>query len=329
MTGPPTTLLTGGTGFLGSHLAEAIVAAGHRLRCTVRPTSDTRWLDPLGVETVTLDLAAAASGDARGRAGALGALRGVGTLVHCGALTRARTEAEFMAVNATGTETLARTAVEAGVRRIVFISSLAARGPDGAAGPISPYGRSKAAAERALTAMAREADGSLELVILRPGGVYGPRDSDLLPLFRLADRGWVVVPRSRQPLQPVFVADVVTATVAALDAAPPPAPLPVAHPARHGWDELGEALRAAVGRSARLVRVPGAVFWTAGLVSEAAALLTRRAPAMDRRRARDMSHHRWTCDIAETRAWLGWEPRVDVREGMARTAAWYREAGWL
>lgn len=310
------TLLTGGTGFLGSHIAEGLVTAGHEVVCSVRRTSDTRWIDPLGLETVILDLGADAAPDA---------VAGVEQVVHCGGLTRARSEAEFQRVNAGGTGALARAAAAAGVRRFVFISSLAARGPDGARGPISPYGHSKAEGERALAAVG----GDMERVVLRPGGVYGPRDPDLLPLFKLAAKGWIAIPAGAPPLQPVYVDDVVRVTLAALAAPPPSAPLPVAHPARHGWPALALALAEAVGVDARIIEVPPAAFWTVGLLSELASRVTGTPPAMDRRRARDMSRHRWTADIAETRDLLEWEPRVDIRQGLARTAAWYREQGWL
>jgi len=310
------TLLTGGTGFLGSHIAEGLVAAGHDVVCSVRRTSDTRWIDPLGLETVILDLGADAVPDA---------IAGIEQVVHCGGLTRARSEVRFLRVNAEGTAALARAAAAAGVRRFVYISSLAARGPEGAGGPISPYGRSKEAGERALATV----EGDMERVVLRPGGVYGPRDPDLLPLFKLAAKGWIAIPAGAPVLQPVYVDDLVSVTLAALSSPVPAGPLPVAHPARHGWPALALALAEAVGIDARILKVPPAAFWTVGLLSEVAARFTGTPPAMDRRRARDMSRHRWTADIDETREALGWEPRVDIRQGLTRTAAWYRDQGWL
>lgn len=312
--------LTGGSGFLGGHLAEALVAAGHRVTASVRRTSDTRHLDRLALRRVELDLGV------EDRPEAAAALTDCAAVVHCGALTRARNESEFMAVNAVGTRRLAEAAAAAGVRRFVFISSLAARGPDGAHGPVSPYGRSKAEAEAALAALRR----SMEVAVLRPGGVYGPRDSDLLPLFRLAARGWTAIPRSRAPLQPVYVADVVSAVLAALEAAPAPLPLPIAAAERHSWRELAGALMAAVDRPGRVLQVPSALFLAAGALSELAGRLTGKAPAFDRRRARDLSAYAWTCDIEASRRHLDpWRPRVGIDEGLARTAEWYRLMGWL
>ncbi len=312
--------LTGGSGFLGSHLADALVAAGHQVIASVRRTSDTRRLDRLELTKVELDLGL------KDEPAAAAALAECAAIVHCGALTRARNASEFMAVNAVGTLRLARAAADAGVPRFVFISSLAARGPDGADGPVSPYGRSKAEAEAALASIR----GPMEVTMLRPGGVYGPRDSDLLPLFRLAARGWTAIPRSRAPLQPVYVADVVSAVLAALEAAPAPSPLPIAAAERHSWRALAGALMAAVNRPGRVLRLPSALFLTAGALSELAGRVAGTAPAFDRRRARDLSAYAWTCDIESSQEYLdSWRPRVGIEEGLARTAEWYRRMGWL
>ena len=312
--------LTGGSGFLGGHLAEALVAAGYQVTASVRRTSDTRHLDRLELRKVELDLGV------EDRPEAAAALGGCAAVVHCGALTRARNESEFMAVNAVGTRRLAEAAADAGIRRFVFISSLAARGPDGADGPVSPYGRSKAEAEAALASI----HGAMEVAVLRPGGVYGPRDLDLLPLFRLAARGWTAIPRSRAPLQPVYVADVVSAVLAALEAEPAPVPLPIAAAERHSWRALARALMAAVDRPGRVLRLPSALFLTVGALSEVAGRLTGKDPAFDRRRARDLSANAWTCDIEPSRRFLyPWRPRVGIDEGLARTAEWYRRKGWL
>ncbi len=315
--------ITGATGFLGSHLAAGLTAAGHAVLASVRRRSDTRWIDPLPLETVELDLAG--SPHAGGSGPEVAALQGVDAVVHCAGLTRARDEAEFQRVNADGTERLVRAAVEAGVRRFVLISSLAARGPDGAGGPVSPYGRSKREGERRLEAQA----GRIDAAILRPGGIYGPRDADLLPLFRLARRGWVPIPASAAPLQPVYVSDVVSATLAALETPDLATPLPVAGAERRTWPALAGSLSRAVERAGRVVRVPPAAFWAVGLVSEVASRITGDAPAMDRRRARDLAHYSWTCEIGGTREALGWNPEVGIDEGLALTASWYRELGWL
>ena len=124
-------LVTGATGFVGSHVAEAFVEAGYDVRFGARATSDLRWISSLDTERVPLDL--------RGKPEDLSrALRDVDVMVHAAGITRARRMEDYHEVNAAGTERLAAAALEAGVRRIVLISSLAARGPPAAATPRAP-----------------------------------------------------------------------------------------------------------------------------------------------------------------------------------------------
>ena len=169
----PRVFVTGATGFVGSHITQRFVESGFRVRCGQRNTSSGRWLENLEVEPWTFEL-----GDPKGFQAALD---DVDVVVHAAGVTSARTEAVFRAVNTDGTVELAKAARCAGVRRFVYISSLAARGPDRALQPgrdlpISPYGVSKLEAESGLRALVAD----LEVIVLRPVTVYGPRDSDLL-----------------------------------------------------------------------------------------------------------------------------------------------------
>ncbi|MFW6089003.1 MAG: NAD-dependent epimerase/dehydratase family protein [Gemmatimonadota bacterium] len=316
-------LLTGGTGFLGSHVAELLVEAGYDVRATIRATSDTRWLDPLPIETVVADL--------EDPVGLAAALDGVAHVMHVGGVTVASDPAVYDRVNAAGTAALAAAAGRAGSERFVLISSLAARGPDGAEGPVSPYGRSKRAGEVRLAELAAAGAAPPALRVLRPGGIYGPRDLDMLALFRMGARGLLVLPRVEGRLQPVYVRDVAKAALRALETADPTEtpPLPVVEDHVYQWSDVGEALGAALGRSTRVVRVPPAAFLAAGAAAEFAARLTGGTPAFDRRRARDLTRRTFTSEIESTRRALGWTPETSLREGMAATVEWYREHGWL
>lgn len=313
-------LLTGATGFVGSHVAEGLRDAGAELRCTVRPSSDRRWIRELGVETVEADLR---------DPGALGrALEGIRTVVHVAGVTRAPGPDLYELVNVEGTARLARAAGGAGVERFVFVSSLAARGPDGADGPVSAYGRSKRAAEERL--LDPDVPSPPEKVVLRPGGVYGPRDTDLLPLFRVARSGWLPVPTRARRLQPVYASDVASAVRAAADGSPPGVgPWPVVERESHPWEEVASALGDALGRTVRPVPVPSLALVAAGTLSEAVGRLTGTTPRLDSRRARDLARHGWTADPSPSEEALGWRARVALPDGLRRTAEWYRERGWL
>lgn len=313
------TLVTGGTGFVGSHVTEALLEAGHDPVCTVRASSDLRWIADLDVPTVTGDLRRPEELEA--------ALEGVRTVVHAAGVTAASRPDLYREVNVLGTERLAEGAARRGVERLVFVSSLAARGPDEEAGPASLYGRSKREAEERLREIADRS--AMEVVVLRPSGVYGPRDTDVHLLFRLAAHGWMPEPPEGGPLQPAYARDVARAVVRACEAAAGFGPHPVAEPRAYGWSEVQALLEEAVGRRVRRIPVPGPVLEMAGMAAEAMARLAGEAPEFDRRRARDLSRHAWTCDPGPTEEALGWEAETALAEGMKETVAWYRRQGWL
>jgi len=177
-------IVTGATGFIGSHLAARLVREGAEVVCLVRPTSSLRWLEGLDVETRVAPLEDA---QALERAVADAEL-----VVHAAGLTRARSVAAYMAANAENTRRLLG-AMGDGVRRLVYVSSLAAVGPNPSAEPLDEsaeprplggYGASKLAAEQAV----REHAGRVETCIVRPPSVYGPRDPNFVSLFRTAQR---------------------------------------------------------------------------------------------------------------------------------------------
>jgi nucleoside-diphosphate-sugar epimerase len=315
-------LLTGATGFVGSHVARAFIEAGYEVRCGVRATSDTRAIEGLAVERVALDL------DRRIPAEAL---KDAEVVVHAAGITRARREDDYHAVNAVATRRLAAAAASAGVRRFVLISSLAARGPDasshdGLDHPVSAYGRSKVAAEGYL----RLFGDRMETVALRPAGIYGPRDTDFLPLIKVARAGWLVIPSDSLRLQPAYAEDVARAVLAAARVAPVGfGPFPVAEQGRYAWREVADGLGRALERPVRTLRLPAGLLVFAGRVAERTARFSGVVPFLDERRARDLAVNAWTCDVSGTEEALGWRAEVPLFDGLRRTVRWYRRAGWL
>jgi nucleoside-diphosphate-sugar epimerase len=315
---PDRVLVTGATGFVGSHVAQALVEAGYEVRLGVRASSDPRWISDLQAERVTLDLGGSAEDISR-------AVRNVDTVVHAAGITRARRAEDYYAVNAGGTRRLVVAALRAGVKRFVLISSLAARGPNGRGHPESDYGWSKLEAERYLLSL----DGRIEAVVLRPAAVYGPRDTDLLPLFKLARAGWLPVPSHAGPLQPLYVEDAARAVLAAAREPAGFGPFPVAENGRYSWPDVIAGLRKVFGRPVRAARFPAAAFVLAGRAAEMTARAFSAVPVFDERRARDLALNSWTCDVSETEEALRWRAGVPLPEGLGRTASWYGREGWL
>jgi nucleoside-diphosphate-sugar epimerase len=321
-----TILVTGSTGFVGSHVADALLAAGYGVRCSVRATSDLRWLKGKAVELVEADLR---SGDLAG------VVEGVDAVIHCAGLTRGSREALF-AANRDGTKALL-SACAKGERsiRFVYCSSQAAAGPgtlerpreeSDPPEPTSDYGRSKLAGEEEVL---RYGD-RLEVSILRPVAVYGPRDEDTLPYFQMASRGLVVTPGvRRREVQLVHARDVAGALRLAVERQEAVGKTYfLGHPEIITWTELAAAIGRAVGRRTVTLRLPSAVMRAAGFGAELVGA-NKRPGQLDRRRAADMSERAWTCRVNRLIDELGWSPDYDGESGLRQTAEWYREEGWL
>jgi dihydroflavonol-4-reductase len=323
-----TAFLTGGTGFIGSHLAEALVARGDRVRALVRGAP--KWLAEVpGVEVVRggLDDAAAL------RSGVAAA----DVVYHVAGVTRATDAAAFEAGNVAATTRLLEAVREAvpNVQRVVVTSSLAAVGAcaGGVATEVSPlrpisrYGASKARMERALDAFS-----DLPLTVVRPPAVYGPREADIFTFFKTVSRGLCpVVGDPRVPaLTLVHVRDLVSGMLLAADR-----PEAVGQtyffgsPRDYGWGEIRDAAARALGRRVLTVRVPRALVGPIGAVSEAVGRLTGQYPPLNREKAREIRDACVRCTSGKARRELGYAPTVDLDAGIAETMDWYRQAGWL
>jgi nucleoside-diphosphate-sugar epimerase len=323
--------LTGGTGFVGGHVARALCAEGWSVRALTRkPNGLSRaGLDDLPLEPAVGDLSESS------RPVLLAALRGCRAIVHVAGLVKARSLEEYREVNARGTERLIAAAGES-AREALFllVSSQAAAGParDGrslteadAARPVSWYGLSKLEAEEAV---ARAWKGPW--IVLRPGVVYGPADRGLLILFRAAERGWIPVPAGFSRIQ------LIHATHAALGIARAAArtdlsgrkgflcdPDPVA------MRGLAQALSRLPERPARLVPVPEIVVRLAGAAETLREALTGRSRPFNADKAREILAGDWICESEPMRRDLELPPPYSLEDGLRETWNWYKRHRWL
>lgn len=318
--------VTGATGFLGTHLVNALRARGDEVACLVRSPAKAatrNWQDVRMVRGDLDDTAALRDGCA-----------GADVVFHIAGRIAARDQAEFMASNRDGTANVLEAAALDPPKRLVFVSSLAVAGPTVPGqpvdetrppAPVTPYGRSKLAGELLVRS------GPIPWTIIRPPVVYGEWDEALVDLFRLARRG--VVPMFGDGSQEISVingADLAAAFIAVATSERAAGRVYFAsHRTTVTTRELALAVGRAVGRRPILVPLPEAVaravLWTVGTVAR----LAGRAAVLSLERAPEFFAPAWTCRADALRADTGWEARVDLDPGLARAAAWYREAGWL
>lgn len=322
-------VVTGGGGFIGSHLVEALLQRGDEVVCLERPGASAGWLEGMpvrfeagGVEDVQL---------------LRSAMRGADTVFHLAALTEAATPAELYAVNTEGTRrVLQAAAAQPRPPRVVLVSSLAALGPCRAGEPLSPdsvpcplshYGQSKLLAE----AIAHAFADRVPVTVLRFPSVYGPRERAVLTFFRMVRYGIAVsIGRWDREVSMLYVADAVHALLAAAGAARAVGrTYCVAHPDPVSWHRFAEAAGQAVGRAPVRITVPPVVARGVAAAAELAARLGRRAAILNRERVRELTQARWVCDPTRAISELGFSPRYSVEQGATATVAWCREMRWL
>jgi nucleoside-diphosphate-sugar epimerase len=325
----PLAVVTGASGFVGSHVVDALLRRGATVRCIVRGSSSRRWLEGKPVEIVVAALDDAPALEA--------ALAGATWIVHAAGLTSARNAADFHEANVGGTERMLRAALTVGpsLRRFLYVSSLAASGPsrDGAPvtetflpRPASDYGVSKLRGEE-LVLQLRD---RLPVCSIRPPAVYGPRDEATLKVFVALK--WhlrpELLPGGRFSM--VYVEDLADAMITALEDDRARGEIFfVSEPDSCDYERLGRAAMQAMETWAVPLRPPLWLLTVGALAGELAGKILGRPPFLSRRKLREISAGDWICSSAKIRDTLGWAPRVALDEGLRRSLAWYREARWV
>lgn len=321
--------LTGATGYTGSRLLGLLLARGHDVRALARPSS-SRPRESTAVAWV--------EGDLRERAAVERLVEGADAVVHVGAVyrTAGHPDAYYRDVNVGGTEHLLEAAARAGVRRFVHTSTVGVHGdvhdpPADEESPIAPgdvYQATKAEAEA--LALAFHRDRGVPVVVVRPAAIYGPGETRLLKLFRAIARGrYAIVGSGRAFYHPVYIDDLLQGYLLALDR---PGVVGeafiLAGPRYVTQRELASLVARHTGGRVLPFRLPAAPLRWAGALVEAVCVPLGIEPPLHRRRVEFWTKSR-AFSIDKARRVLGYDPRVDVDEGVARTARWYRNAGWL
>ncbi len=296
--------MTGATGFLGRHLIECARSSGHRVRAlTRRPVnantdSQTVWV------TGTLDDSAALKT----------LVAGADVVVHAAGAIKALSRANFFLVNRDGTEAVVSAATGEGVKRLVLVSSLAAREPT-----LSPYAASKRAAEMVV----EEYADRLDAIILRPPAIYGPGDGETVRLFQMAVNGFMLAPgHPAARLSLIHVDDVASAVLACCEHPQVSRLFEIDDGATGGyrWQDLADAAGQAVDRPLKIAHLASVFIWILGLAGTLKGLITRSPAMLTLAKVPELRHPDW---VATAPRPDGWVPRWSLKDGFKDAIDWY------
>jgi nucleoside-diphosphate-sugar epimerase len=302
--------ITGATGFIGRRICRCLLDAGHRVRALVRTPGRASDLLPDAVELVEGSLADTA------RLSEL--VSGVDAVVHCAGAVRGATREQFDRVNVTGVRALLQALQAAPAPpRLLSLSSLAAREPG-----LSHYAASKRAGEQVLLDEAER----VQWIALRPPAVYGPGDTELLPLFRAMARGIAPVPGAADArFSMLFVDDLATAVLTWLEAGAVRSGIYTLEDGQSGgydWRAVAETVTGICGRRVRLMPVPAWLLNTVARINSRAARVFGYAPMLTPEKLQELRHPDWVCDSEALRAELDWQPRYQLEAGLRATPGW-------
>jgi nucleoside-diphosphate-sugar epimerase len=297
--------ITGGTGFVGSHLIDAALAAGHSVLALTRRPQERRagltWIEGSLSDTTALRKLIDDS-DA---------------VIHVAGALKARGPEGFEQGNVAGTLALLAAATAGGTHRFVHVSSLAAREPQ-----LSLYGASKAKAEQLVE------ESGLDWVIVRPPAVYGPGDKETLDLFRMARGGRIYMPPAGR-LSLIHVDDLARLLVVLAEPNAPKKLVVEPDDGREGgWThrEFGDALGRAVGVPARTVSTPRFLL---AIGSRLDVILRRDRAKLTPDRVAYFCHPDWVAGPDRKPPLQLWQPAIPTNDGLRQTAHWYHANGWL
>jgi nucleoside-diphosphate-sugar epimerase len=329
-------LITGASGFIGSALVDEAIKRGYEVWAGTRSTSATNFLEHPGIHLIDLKYASGLRQQIETHA----VLHGKWDyIIHCAGITKAINPADFDTVNNQYTQNLvnALRSSNNAPEKFIFISSQAAFGPGTKSEPVpvlstdSPnpgswYGKSKRKAERFLETMS-----DFPHIILRPTGVYGPRDTDYLRLAKMILKGWTLsVGCKPQWLNFIYIDDLVKACFMSIDAPVNRKNWFVANGTIHTSDELTNLIKELLlKKRVKRLRVPLGIAWFIASINSITSNLSGKPKLFNLDKYRVLKERNWLCDPSPIKDAIGFEATTSLHDGMKKTMDWYKENSWL
>ncbi|MDR1926835.1 MAG: SDR family NAD(P)-dependent oxidoreductase [Endomicrobium sp.] len=290
-------LVTGASGFVGSHIVETLLKTNYRVICAVRKTSNLRWIKNLALECIYGDLNDKGFLEAN--------VKGIDVIVHCAGIVRAMAREEYFKANVENTKNLCEAILKNNpcLKKFIFISSQAAMGPADSSdiekaadkcNPVSDYGLSKLAAELEIKKMLLR---KVSYTILRPASVYGPRDKDIFIFFNLVRHHLRPFTITKRFLQLVYVKDVAKAVTLCIGNKKTDNNIYyLANSSIYTWADISKIISSSVGVKTFTLPIPDFFLKFVGLVSEMISCITKKPTVLNNQKITEMLQECWAAD---------------------------------
>jgi dihydroflavonol-4-reductase len=325
-----TTLVTGASGFIGSHLVDELCRRGYRVRCFIRPTSSMEWLAGRDVEIVR--------GTFESYDSLYPAVKSVDYVYHIGGAVRSIYPEDFNRINGQGTRNVAKAVQEftPDVERFIYISSLSAGGAtqklssplteDDSPAPVSVYGQSKLSGEVLL----REEFSDLPVTVVRPPLVFGPRDRNTFMVIGMMQWRFCPTPLRLHAISVIYVKDLVRGIADAAETSEAEGKTYyLANSQPYPLNTFINEVIKHLATAPAFITIPYSLGWISAYIFELYARITRKPVLFERQKLREAVQKYWICSPAAAKADFNFTCHYTLEAAMLETMDWYRNQGWL
>lgn len=323
-------LITGSTGFVGSHLVDRLLTLNHKVRVILRKESKLKWIDKSRVEIFNCDYEDIEC--------LKKALSGVDYVFHVAGVIKAKTKEGYYKGNVDVTKNLLKAIAEENkfLEKFVFVSSQAAAGPspdrlpkteEMECNPVTSYGKSKLLAEREV----KKFENIIPYTIVRPSAVYGPRDPEILLFFQTLKKGiQPLVGFDEKYVSLIYVDDLIDGILlAAFSDKSTNQTYFISSEKGYSWSEIGDLSSKIMGLKLLKLKIPHSVVYLVAAISQFLSYFQNDATILNLEKAREMIQKSWVCSVEKAKRELGYFQKTELEEGIRKTISWYKENGWL
>ena len=327
----PKILITGASGFVGSFLVEEALKRGLETFAGIRTSSSKKWLQDKRINIVELDLSD------RDQLSAQIDENQFDYIIHNAGITKSNNKNDFYKVNVDYSLNLALSSrASSNLKKFSFISSLAAYGPadfqkDGVLSnesvphPVTTYGKSKLEAERVLKEIS-----DFPLLIFRPTGVFGPRESDFLTIFKTINRGFAPqIGSTEQWISLVYVKDLAHVIIKATTSDISNRQYFVSDGNLYPGSKFNKTIAESLGKNPLRFKIPLSFVYVLAGVNEAVSKLTGKPGILDRDKFAEIKAQNLDCDISDLVRDFNFKPKYNLATAISETAEWYKANNWI